>query len=200
MTLCLRPLAVLALIAIALHSAHAAPGAHGPNGEHLDAPAFQAAAPAQPRLQAHTEAFELVATLQGGELSVLVDRYDSNEPVLGATLEVDSGGLKARATFQADRGDYTFDDEKLLALLRTPGEHALVFTLSAGKDSDLLDGTLVTTATGDTAPADHDHGHHPTLGTSWAVAGVLVLGLVGGFLWRRKRLQFNTAAPQGGLK
>ena len=40
------------------------------------------------------------------ELSVTIDRYDSNEPVLGAAVEVESDGMRAAAQFHADHGDY----------------------------------------------------------------------------------------------
>jgi hypothetical protein len=194
---------------LALQPALAAPGAHGPNGEHLDAPATQTTTPALPRLETQTEAFELVATLQATKLSVLVDRFVTNEPVLGATLEVEAGGIKARATFHADLGDYAFDDAKLLALLRTTGEHALVFTLVAGSETDLLDGTLVTTAAGTAAAAahghahgdhghnDHDHGHDHTLEyAAWGAGGVLLLG--GAYVWRRRRAR-KAVALKGAL-
>jgi hypothetical protein len=177
-----------------MQPALAAPGAHGPNGEHLDAPASQATPSALPRLEAKTEAYELVATLQASELSVLIDRYATNEPVLGAALELEVGGVKARAAFRAEQGDYAFGDAKLLALLRTPGEHALVFTLVAGAENDLLDGTLVTTAAGAAAAADHRHAHgehghddhgHTLEYIAWGVGGVLVL--TGAHFWRRRR-------------
>ena len=48
--------------------AYGGPGAHGPNGEHLDGPvaATSGNGSATPRLEAHSEDFELVATLGGG--------------------------------------------------------------------------------------------------------------------------------------
>jgi hypothetical protein len=188
---------------LTLNPAFAAPGAHGPNGEHLDAPVASGTAQTQPRIEARTDSFELVATLYAGELSVLIDRYATNEPVLRASLEVESGGLKAKATFHADQGDYAVDDAKLLALLRQPGEHALVFTLVASGESDLLDGTLKTTA-GATAAGGHghahddhshdDHGHdHALERAAWTTGGLLALGLLGAVLWRRQR---NASAQQ----
>ena len=169
--------------------AFAAPGAHGPGGEHIDMPNASAGATgARPGLEARSEAFELVATLQADGLSILIDRYDTNEPVLGATLEVESSGIKAQAKFHADHGDYGVDDAALLALLRTPGEHALVFTLVAGADADLLDGTLhvpASAAAGGHAD-DHGHGLH-----AWEIAALAAGGLVlaGGVvvLMRRRR-------------
>jgi hypothetical protein len=101
------------------------------------------AASALPRVDAATDAFELVAELRSGELSILIDRYETNEPVSNATLEVESGALKAVAAFRAEQGDYVVTDAALLKSLAAPGEHGVVFTLVAGKDSDLLEGTLV---------------------------------------------------------
>lgn len=181
--------------------ARAAPGAHGPNGEHLDAPTTAVTASTAPRLEAQSDLFELVATLHAGELSVLIDRFATNEPVLGATLEVESAGVKAKATFHADHGDYAFDDSTLLALLRSPGEHALVFTLIAGAESDLLDGTLVAgprsavAEAGDPAHGhddhehDDEHAHDHKLGrAAWIGGAVAALGLLGGIAgWRQRR-------------
>ena len=199
---CPHPAACAAWLWLAALPALAGPGAHGPNGEHLDAPPAARAAAAVPRVEASTDAFELVATLQGGALAILIDRYASNEPVLGAGLEVESGGLKAKASFRADEGDYAVADAKLLALLQTPGEHALVFTLVAGQDSDLLDGTLVTGGAGARAADDHghDHGHGLDLQRAgWVGAGIAGLGLVGGIAWWRQRRR--AARPlQGGQR
>jgi len=120
----------------------ASPGAHGPNGEHLDGPAASTSAGSVPRVETFTEAFELVGHLSGGELSVLIDRYESNEPVLGGRLEVQYQGMKAQAKFHDDIGDYAIDDPKFLQALAQPGKHQLMFTFVAGEESDLLEGTL----------------------------------------------------------
>lgn len=136
---------VLFLLALAL-PALASPGAHGPNGEHLDGPAASSSTGSVPRVETFTELFELVGHLSGGELSVLVDRYDTNEPVLNGKLVVQYKGMKAQAKFHADVGDYAIDDEKLLKALAAPGKHALLFTFVAGGESDLLEGTLEVSA------------------------------------------------------
>ncbi|MBB2917667.1 hypothetical protein [Cupriavidus alkaliphilus] len=167
-------------LAIALPAAHAGPGAHGPNGEHLDAPADTgAAAHAQPSIEANTEAFELVGTLATEELSVMVDRYVTNEPVLDGTLEVEFNGIKAQGKLHADAGDYAFTDEKLLQALRRPGQHALVFTLVTGNESDLIEGTL------NVAADEHEHG------IAWWQARwpwlVLLAALVAAGAWRVQR-------------
>lgn len=177
---------LLCLMALA-SPAISAPGAHGPNGEHLDGPAtVTGGTDAAPKMEAKSEDFELVATLSGGELSILIDRYQTNEPVLDAKVEIESGGLKAIAKFHADHGDYAVDDPALLKALGQPGAHPLLITLIAGKESDLLEGTLNV----GTAADDGDHEHTQGLG-GWArsawIAGALTLLGVGAFLWQRRR-------------
>lgn len=184
-------------------TALAAPGAHGPNGEHLDAPTAAVMASTLPRLEAKSESFELVAELRTSELVIVVDRYETNEPVLGAKLEVESGGLKAVAAFRAEQGDYAVTDAALLKALAAPGEHGLVFTLLAGADSDLLDGTLVAgagraaAARGDHGHGHDDHGHHHGLErAAWIGGGIAALGLLGGIAWWRQRR--GIASPTTG--
>lgn len=187
----------------------AAPGAHGPNGEHLDGPTTMRAASALPRVEAKSETFELVAELRASEFAIVVDRYESNEPVLGAKLEVETGALKAVAAFRAEQGDYVVTDTSLLTALAAAGEHGLVFTLVSGKDSDLLDGTLVNPAGGVAAAvAKYDHGHahggddhghnHELERAAWIGAGIAGLGLIGGIAWWRQR-RYDAGKPQGDL-
>jgi len=202
-----RPLAAAlsALMLAMITPASAGPGAHGPNGEHLDGPAAIRSIAALPRVEATSETFELVAELRGGELVILVDRYDSNEPVLDATLEVESGALKASAAFRVEQGDYVVTDVAMLQALTTPGEHGLVFMLVAGNDSDLLDGTLVTAARGRLAgAAGTDHGHddpwhdHELERAAWIGSGVAALGLIGSIALRHRRRR-DVAKPLEGL-
>ena len=167
---------------LAMSPALAGPGAHGPNGEHLDAPTAAAGA-VLPRVETFTEAFELVGQLSGGELSIMIDRYETNEPVLNGVLEVQYKNLKAKATFHADMGDYAVDDPALLAAISKPGAHPLLFTLVAGEESDLLEGTLqVTQALED----DHDHEH--ATWSPWLLAAIAALVLIAAvFAVRRMR-------------
>lgn len=210
-TPCPSPLRLVAaalwLLLIACPILQAAPGAHGPDGEHLDGPAMVRSAAALPRVDARSETFELVAELRAGELAIFVDRYESNEPVLGARLEVESGSLKAMADFRAGSGDYVVTDAAMLKALAAPGEHGLVFTLIAGKDSDLLDGTLVSAAGPAAATAardDHGHAHdgadpghgHGLQRAAWIGAGVVALGLISGLAWWRQRRR-EAGTPPG---
>lgn len=139
----LLTLALAMALATAGSAASASPGAHDPNGEHLDGAAANGpAAGSAPRVETFSEAFELVGHLSGGELSIMVDRYDTNEPVLNGKLEVQYKDIKAQARFHADIGDYAIDDQKMLKALAAPGRHSLLFTIVANDESDLLEGTL----------------------------------------------------------
>lgn len=177
---------------------HAAPGAHGPGGEHLDAPgATGSAGNTSPRVESKSETFELVARLEGGALSILIDRFETNEPVLGASVDIESAGAKSKAAFRSEQGDYVVTDPAMLKLLAGPGTHSLIFTIGAGKDSDLLDGKLMPgSAAGqqDSATANSSALWGLSLVT-W-IGAVLGVGAVVYFLWRRRtagRFAYNRA-------
>jgi len=162
----------------------AGPGAHGPNGEHLDGPALGSGRGVVPRMEARTELFELVARREADGLAIYVDRYDTNEPVLGAAIEVEAGDVKAKAAFRPDRGDYLVSDPPLLAALGVPGSQPLVIAITAGKDADLLEGALVV------SPAE-SHAGRNLLQSRQAiavslVAGVALLGAVVVVIRRRR--------------
>ncbi len=156
--------AILASVALTVSPGYASPGAHGPNGEHLDESSNVAkAVGAIPRMEARSETFELVGRLAGREFTMMINRFETGEPVLAAKVEVESGKLKASASFHVDMGDYATNDKALLEALATPGEHAIVVTVIAGPDADLLEGTLKVTnpssrPLGAGAP-DHGHDH-----------------------------------------
>jgi hypothetical protein len=176
----IRHIAPAALLCISF-STWAGPGAHGPNGEHLDGAGHShLAASTAPRMETKSEDFELVATLAEDELSILIDRFATNEPVFNAKVEVQTGQVKAVAKFHADHGDYAVADEAFLKALAVPGEHALVVTINTGKESDLLDGVLKV----DAAAAAHAHAEPKWL---WVGAVALVLIAAGGIAWRRGR-------------
>jgi len=95
----------------------------------------------------------------------------------------------------------------MLKALAAPGEHGLVFTLVAGKDSDLLDGKLINAAAGTAAGTENAHGHndgddhghgHRLQRAAWIGAGVAALGLIGGIAWWRQR-RGHAGKLQGGM-
>lgn len=189
----LRTALLAAALATLSFASTAAPGAHGPDGEHLDDKKSGAAWSGAPRVEAKSEQFELVAELRARELAILIDRYETNEPVLGAKLEVESGALKAVAAFRAESGDYVVADAALLKALAAPGEHPLVFMLVAGKESDLLDTTLAIAgaAGGGThshvGAAPHSHSAVSPRRAAWIGAGLAVLIAICAFAWWRGR-------------
>lgn len=189
----LLPLAALLVLLWAASAAIASPGAHGPNGEHLDAPAQAAAGASKaPRMEARSESFELVGALREDEFSMLINRFETNEPVLDAKVEIETGALKAPAKFHADMGDYAVDDAAFLKALKAPGAHAVVVTIVAGAESDLLEGTLTSEGAG-----AHSHENGIPV-TAWLVAALVALGLLAYALSRRPGTR--TAAPTGGAR
>lgn len=133
---------------------------------------------AAPVAVAESETFEIVGRLVDEGFVFFIDRADSNAPVLGATLEVETGGRSAKAAFRAERGDYLIADGEWLKPLRQSGEYPLALTLIAGADSDLLsadfDVHVAATASGASA------GFGPAV---WVLAG---LGVLGGCLLLRR--------------
>ena len=92
---------------------------------------------ASPRVSAHSDLFELVGVVDKGQMTVYLDRFATNEPVLGAKIEYESGTNKGVAAPQAD-GTYLIKFEAL----SKPGELPFAFTVAAGSDTDLLAGEL----------------------------------------------------------
>ena len=167
-------------VAVALAAPPLTGHAHG-GEDHGDASAPAPVASATPRAQAQSEDFELVAEVQGQALVLFLDRFDSNAPVVGAQVEVDSGGPPAMAAetapgvYRVAAGPWT-----------QPGHYPLTVSVQAGDTADLLSATLDVPAAAAAAPAAV--GSPATTKRSfWALAGALALAALGGFAWRRHR-------------
>jgi RND family efflux transporter MFP subunit len=94
-----------------------------------------------PRAEAQSTAFELVAVPRGGELEIWLDRFDTNAPVEGASisLETPDGSVEGVAT---GPGQY-----RVPAPWATkPGRTDLIFTVMAGNDMDVLPTSLTVPA------------------------------------------------------
>ncbi|MBP7084563.1 MAG: hypothetical protein KBF40_00275 [Giesbergeria sp.] len=171
-------------VAVALAAPPLTGHAHG-GEDHGDAAAPAPVASAAPRAQAQSEDFELVAEVQGQALVLFLDRFDSNAPVVGAQVEVDSGGPPAMAAETAP-GVY-----RVAASPWTqPGRHALTVSVQAGDTADLLSATLDVPAAAAAAPAAPlAVGSPATISkrSLWALAGALALAALGGFTWLRRR-------------
>ncbi len=89
-----------------------------------------------PRATAASALFELVAVAGGGALTIYLDRFETNEPVAAASIDVETPDGPATAIAQGDT--YTLD----APWSRIAGSHELLFTVSSGDDIDFLTGTL----------------------------------------------------------
>jgi hypothetical protein len=109
---------------------------------------------ASPRVEAHSDLFELVGVVEKGQMTVYLDRYATNEPVTNAKIEFESGENKGVAAAQPD-GTYVIKFDAL----SKPGELPFSFTVAAGSDTDLLAGEL---------HIEDPHAHEEAPGRPWA--------------------------------
>lgn len=161
-----------------LMAAAAGFAAAGPGHDHGDEAPTASAGSASPRVNSHSDLFELVGVLDKGQLVVYLDRYASNEPVKKASIELEMGSEKIKAEAQAD-GTYLIKS----AQFDKPGTLAMSFTISDGKDTDLLAGDLVIAD----PHAGHDHAHGSSAWIRWLGAALLGLLAIGAALWALRR-------------
>ena len=167
MVMSLQPVAARA------HEGHddAAPSASGMPGPNV------------PRVEAQSDLFEIVGVVQNGVMTLFLDRYATNEPVVDAKIDIEAGPLKGSAQAIPD-GTYTFKH----ATPTQPGQLPVTFTITAGSDSDLLAGDLVI---GDASAATvHANDDAWWKRWSWAAGAlVLVTGIAIAWWSRRKRVE-----------
>ena len=107
--------------------------------DHQPAPA-QIPASVGPRGEASSDAFELVAIARGTELLIYLDRFATNGPIEGATIDVETPQGPLTATAHAGEA------YRLKApWLATPGAFDLIFTVTEGGTVEVLPLTLDTT-------------------------------------------------------
>ena len=177
----IRPQAAIILVFLLVGiTALSRPAWAGAGHDHGDAPAV-AAGTSSPRFTAHSDLFEVVGILIGDELSITVDRYATNEPVLKAKVELESGSVKVVADFHADHGDYSVPS----STFQKPGTYAVVLTITAGEQTDLLAGELVVPSPD--AQAAHDGHARPWLRWAAYAAGALVLAAIALVALRRRQ-------------
>ena len=141
----------------------------GPGHDHSDAAPATSAGKASPRFDAHSDMFEVVGVLSSGELSIFIDRYASNEPVLKAKVDVECGALKAVAQFHAGHGDYRLPSKPF----EKPGTYPINLTITAGDEVDILAGNLVVPD----PHAGHDHSHDARAWKRWTALGAVMAAL-----------------------
>lgn len=142
--------------------------------------AAEAAKTAYPAFEASSELFELVGRIKAGRMTLTLDRWASNEPVVDARIEIDSGGRQLVAEAQAD-GSYALD----AAPFADAATYPLAIAITAGAESDLLAADLVV----DAEAAAATPSPVPGLARAAAVAGALALLtlLAAAILVRRRR-------------
>ncbi|MCV2216282.1 hypothetical protein [Thauera sp. Sel9] len=148
----------------------AAPVLAGPghDHDHGDEPA-RMSGPALPRFTAVSELFELVGVVDGRNLTLYLDHFADNAPVLEATLELEIDGAPVPLE---TRPDGTF--AAVLAEPPAPGVLPVTAMVVAGDEADLLAGEL------DIHDDEEAHGVETaadmTRYAGWLVAGLLALG------------------------
>jgi len=128
---------------------------------------------ALPRGEAASDAFEIVAIVRGEKLEIYLDRFATNEPVTGATLEVESPDGPVKAAASAD-GTY-----RVAAQWLAKGGHTdLIFTVTAGGTTDILPLTIQSApgAVQSVAQPDAAAGGHISKGTVLLVLGGALIG------------------------
>jgi RND family efflux transporter MFP subunit len=107
------------------------------DGHDHGAPPPPVSATIAPRGEAASEEFELVAVAEGEELAIYVDRFATNEPIDGATIEIETPSGPATATPRAN-GSYRI----AAPWLAKPGRYDLIFTVTLDGAIDVLPMTL----------------------------------------------------------
>lgn len=157
--------------------------AHG-GEDHGEPPdAVTPSTPAAPRASAQTEGFELVAVMRTSPsplLTIYLDHADTNAPIEGANIEVESGSFKGTAK-AVEAGVYALP----APTLAQPGHYPLTITVQTAQGADLLDATLDVQA----AEAHDLHADHPAIKAArwpWlaAAAAALIIPIAA---WRRMR-------------
>lgn len=110
--------------------------AHG--GEDHGAAPLPVSSTIAPRTDAASADFELVAIARGEQVQIYLDTFKTNEPVNGATLDIDIAGELVTATANGE-GAYTLT----APALAKPGNHDLAITIQTPETIDVLTATLV---------------------------------------------------------
>lgn len=129
-----------------------------------------------PRAEAASDLFELMAIVQGGELVLYLDRFATNEPVEGATLEVETPAGPSPA--QARPGE----PYRLAAPWSvSPGSYDLIVSVATDGVADVLPLRLVIPpANANGAPAAAAGAASQGTRSLWIGAGSALAGIVAG--------------------
>jgi cobalt-zinc-cadmium efflux system membrane fusion protein len=126
------------------------PLAHEGGHEDDDATRSALSSSTYPRVTAQSELYELVGIVRGERLSIYLDHFATNEPVVDAKVKVAIGDTEPVDAERTENGVYTIS---LPRLART-GSVEVVFNVTAASGDDLLVGGL--TLRRDTEPSAAD--------------------------------------------
>jgi hypothetical protein len=133
-----------------------------------------------PRVEATSDLFEVVGVVDRGTMTIFLDRYATNEPVVDAKIDIDAGPAKGVAQAKPD-GTYTFTH----AALGQPGSLPITFTVASSADTDLLTGELVIA---DPSAVDDRIQTSPMWkGAAWTSGALILIGAVALLWWFRRR-------------
>ncbi len=167
-TLSLRLIVLIGALALLTNTSITFAGLGHDGGHSHDAPP-SATVPAAPRFTAASELFEVVGMLNTKTLVVYVDRFDTNEPITKASIEIEVNGAKKLGALNTELGAFEFAADSFAK----PGNYALALTITAEDDIDIVAGHLVVPEMTD------DHAHSIwTLKNVGIAAGGLVLLLI----------------------
>ena len=169
------------LAALMLAACAIVPNVHAHGGDdHAEEAGSASAHVLAPRAEAKTDEVELLAVYDNRELTVYLSRYATNEPIVNAQLDIESGSRKAIAKPVAD-GVY----KAAAPWMAKPGKYPLIATVRAKDVSDMLETAIVI----------HDDDHDTKTGSRYfaspamigGVGGIVAAGVIGAFFVRRKR-------------
>ena len=127
----------LAALAFLTLSFSAGPAVYAHEGHDHGAPPPVVSETIAPRADASSADFEIVVIARGDKLSIFLDTFRGNEPVVGADIEIDAPGGILKAI--ADGPDSYVVKAPFLML---PGRHDLAISVSANGLLDILTTTL----------------------------------------------------------
>ena len=164
----------MAIIAAAiLVNAPAIVSAHG-DEDHGATASSAAPVGAKPRIEARTATVELVAAVDGDDLTIWIDGWTDNAPITNASVNVTIDGQSKSA--KSAGGVYTLSDPKL----ETAGTHQLAFLITRAGNVESLSAELNVPGAQATAASDG--------WTYWIVAAaVAVLAIIGLVFWRSRK-------------
>ena len=140
---------------------------------------------ALPRGEADSGAFEIVAIVRGENLEIYLDRFATNEPVAGATVEVESPGGPVKAEAGAD-GTYRV----AAPWLAKSGRTDLIFTVTAEDTTDILPMTIQSAPGATPSAAQQDAasgGYFSTFSVLLVLGGAFIGALLAAIVLRGGR-------------